>query len=163
MKLKIDKHSAGYTLIELLIVITIIGILAAIAIPNYRGYRDNAKKVTVISTLRQIRFAQEVYWTDNLHYFPLSPPDAPIVDATSKIAFSGLDMDIPVAFNQKWSIVAVGGVTDNVKSYLVHVETDMDVNQNGINDSYTFSRHVDNAGNKVFQTEITPLSPDAGT
>lgn len=160
---RIKNNSNGYTLIELLVVITIIGILAAIAIPNYRGYRDKAKKVTVISTLRQIRLAQEVYWTDHRRYFPLTPPEAPIVDATSEILFTGLDMEISVAYNQEWSISAVGEESESVKSYLVQVKTDMDVNQNGIDDSYTFIRRVDHAGNKIFQTAIAPLSPDAGS
>jgi type IV pilus assembly protein PilA len=58
----------GFTLIELMIVIGIIGILAAIAIPQYSSYRSRSYDAAAVEDLRNAETAQEIYFVNNLTY-----------------------------------------------------------------------------------------------
>jgi type IV pilus assembly protein PilA len=58
---KMLKNKKGFTLIELMIVVAIIGILAAIAIPNFMNYQCKAKQSEAKTVLGNIRVAQEAY------------------------------------------------------------------------------------------------------
>ena len=51
------RHQKGFTLVELMIVIAIIGILAAIAIPNFLSYREKSKIAKAESELKGIEMA----------------------------------------------------------------------------------------------------------
>jgi len=62
------KNNKGFTLIELMIVVAIIGVLAAIAIPNFLNYQCKAKQSEAKSSLGTIRTAQEAYYAEYDNY-----------------------------------------------------------------------------------------------
>ena len=68
LKLNKMKDQKGFTLIELMIVIAIIGILAAIAIPQFNAYRKRSYNSSAIADLRNAATAQEAYFVDESTY-----------------------------------------------------------------------------------------------
>ena len=56
MKMKLKK---GFTLVEIMIVVAIIAILAAVAIPNFIKYRRSSQATACVSNLKQIQAAKE--------------------------------------------------------------------------------------------------------
>jgi general secretion pathway protein G len=67
----VRKIRYGFSLIELMVVMTIIAILVTIALPRYRGSVENAKLVALKSNLHAMREAIDRYRDDKAH-FPAS-------------------------------------------------------------------------------------------
>ena len=59
-----DKAVKGFTLVEIMIVVVIIGLLAAMAIPAFNVVRARSQDKTVTNNLRQIASASEQYFID---------------------------------------------------------------------------------------------------
>jgi type IV pilus assembly protein PilA len=59
------RREDGFTLIELMVVVMIIAILIAIAIPSFLGFRRNAQDRSVQSDLRNVLLAENAYQLEN--------------------------------------------------------------------------------------------------
>jgi type IV pilus assembly protein PilA len=75
--MNIQKKQRGFTLIELMIVIAIVGILAAIALPAYQDYTVRAKVSEAMVTLAEAKTTIAEFYSAN-NYFPTSAANAGI-------------------------------------------------------------------------------------
>ena len=64
------KWKEGFSLIELMTTIAIIGILSSISIPNYLSYRQKAEYAALQHTLHFLMDAQDIYFMENDKFFP---------------------------------------------------------------------------------------------
>jgi prepilin-type N-terminal cleavage/methylation domain-containing protein len=73
-----NTRKAGFTLVEIMIVVAIIGLLAAIAIPNFIRARTTAQTNACINNLRQIDAAKQEWALENHQLTNASPTSAQI-------------------------------------------------------------------------------------
>lgn len=91
------KRTRAFTLIELLIVVAIIGILAAIAVPNFMNARLRAKVTRTIADLRSIHTAIQMYATDNGREI-LDTVEIPNLPGTGKAWRVWSQLTTPIAY-----------------------------------------------------------------
>ena len=64
--MNISKHnSRGFTLVEIMIVVVIIGLLAAMAIPAFQKVRTNSQDKAVLNNARQLSAGADQYYLEN--------------------------------------------------------------------------------------------------
>ena len=81
MQLKTSRRSA-FTLVEIMIVVAIIGLLAAIAIPNFIKAREASQKNACIANLRQIDGAKQTWALEKKKVNTDTPDDTDLFGAT---------------------------------------------------------------------------------
>ena len=97
---KFKNMQKGFTLIELMIVVAVIGILAGIALPNYQDYVRRSKLSEGTSALADLRIKMEQFYQDNHSYV-----NGPCVSAPDTANF-GIDCGAPL--QNSYTITASG-------------------------------------------------------
>src|SRR5438132_4226261 len=82
------KKTAAFTLIELLIVITIIAVLASIALPAYNGVKERGDQTKDLSNAKQVALALRQFAIDNNGSYPSKPPAADYASASGTLSNS---------------------------------------------------------------------------
>jgi len=105
------QGSAGFTLVELIVVIAVLGILAGIAIPRLTGVRDEAEKQTLESNAQTVRNAIEMYYASEGAY----------PDGTSSLSAIGNEMSIEIP---DVNFESTSGWSNNDDEYEVVINSD---------------------------------------
>lgn len=100
--LRSDRRKAGFTLVELLIVIVVIGLLAAVAMPRLSATKGRSFLAAMRSDLRNFAAYEESYFYDTAVYTPN------LADLVSRgfQTTDGVDLTIVEATVTGWSVLA---------------------------------------------------------
>jgi type IV pilus assembly protein PilA len=125
-KFRVNHDQKGFTLVELMIVVAIIGILAAIAIPQFAAYRQRAFNSSAQSDVRNTKTAQEVLQADHQVY-GISAEDNLAVAGGTPAPGTGDELAGPLSAA---TMSVIGGALVSTNAQLVDVGVGIGIGNN---------------------------------
>lgn len=155
MRIGRDSKQSGFTLIELMIVVAIIGLLAAIAIPNYSRFQLKSKTAEGKVNLAGIRTAEEAYFSEHGNY--LSTATEPTeIPGTVRVDFDATATGYPtLGWQPEGRVFFSYGVAITADSTGYTVDAGADIDGNGTNQYWIYTHPGANADRATPQVGCT--------
>ncbi len=126
--------SKGFTLVEIMISLAILGVLAAISIPNYRSYMDKAEAASVLATLKYLMDGEDYCFLENDAFHSANVPKGMAVNIP-ELAYS-----FPEGHKNGYRITVTNNKNRN--RYVITADCDFDSNGNGKDDRFTATTDI---------------------
>jgi prepilin-type N-terminal cleavage/methylation domain-containing protein len=135
------RQNKGFTLIELMIVVVIIGILAVLAIPRYTRAATKAKQSEAKGILKQVHTMQKAYFVENDAYCR----NGQVANAANPLAFAPLAIEIISTARYDYTM-AVNGVNFTCTA-TANLDDDATIDTWVIDDTGTLTCVIDDSRN----------------
>ena len=174
MRISVRRGGAGFSLIELMIVVAIIGLLAAIAIPTYARFQMKAKTSEAKTNLASIQTAEESYYTEYGRYLtaavePATIPGPSQVDfSTSATGYQTLGFVPEGRVYFSYGVAVATSLEDSGYS----ADAGADIDGNGDNQYWVIAKAASDGSrvtpvvgcdvSTVSMNQVTPCTPQMG-
>jgi len=111
------NNTKGFSLVELMVAVGIVGVMSSVAVPKYQKYKVNATRAEAQSSLSSMYTLQQLYYTENDSYGKVAvtyaangkPTPGDITDPTKNV------VGFPFNADQKYEYAAVTSGTDETE------------------------------------------------
>ncbi|MBT3258718.1 MAG: prepilin-type N-terminal cleavage/methylation domain-containing protein [Deltaproteobacteria bacterium] len=131
-----NTTSKGFTLVEIMISLAILGILAAISIPNYRLWKDKAECASMLTTLKYLMDGEDFHILENGTFFAVNIPKGTAMDVP-ELAYS-----FPESNKNRYRINVINNARRN--RYRITVFCGFDSDGDGRDDRFIATTNIVN-------------------
>ena len=113
------NSNKGFSIIELMIVVAIIGILAAVAVPSYLRHVYRTRQAEGVHRVLDVKTAQEKYYAINDEYLPDTDP----LSGSTNVEFNGMiNFDVTDVEFHDFAVTSTGGLGND---FLIELFSDL--------------------------------------